>query len=310
MMNPCKRGPIVSLVLVGTILLLAGKFFLGDDDESFLNSVTAERDPSTRERNLRIVSYNLWCFHFGFRSMWGLDKRIKALAEGLKDFDIALIQEAYILNVGITLFPKCASLVVSEMTKRGFHYRTSLRDFLAPYVGNGGGIVIFSRFPFARLAAKQYDHYSFDFLQVRHYRGFVIGEYIINSQHLFVVNTHLDHIQAKTRTHQANELAEELKKIPPASHVIVGGDFNINNRSPILLGRSQEHIELLNSMNETGLQSVFPPGMETNFDGGCYDAIFKSSNVKIIRKQVLKLVTGSGDEVSDHYGLSIEIKIW
>ncbi|XP_068728070.1 sphingomyelinase C-like [Montipora capricornis] len=242
-MNPCKRGSIVSLALVGMILLLAGMFFLGDDDESFLNSVTAERDPTKRiERNLRIVSYNLWCFHFGFRSMWGLDKRIKALAEGLKDFDIAIIQEAYILNVGITLFPKCASLVVSEMTKRGFHYRTSLRDFLAPYIGNGAGIVIFSRFPFARLAAKQYHHYSFGFLQVRHYRGFVIGEYIINSQHIFVVNTHLDHIQAKTRTHQANELAEELKKIPPSSHVIVGGDFNINNRSPILLENSHSSL--------------------------------------------------------------------
>jgi len=62
-------------------------------------------------------------------------------------------------------------------------------------------------------------------------------------------------------------------------------------------------------MNEAGLRSVFPLRKETNIDGGNYDAIFTSSNVAVVRKKIIKLVTTSKELVSDHYGLAVEFKL-
>ena len=42
--------------------------------------------------------------------------------------------------MGIVVISKFASLAVTEMTKHGFNYRTSLGEFVAPYLRNGGGI--------------------------------------------------------------------------------------------------------------------------------------------------------------------------
>jgi len=55
---------------------------------------------------------------------------------------------------------------------------------------------------------------------------------------------------------------------------------------------------------------VFPLRKETNIDGGNYDAIFTSSNVAVVRKKIIKLVTTSKELVSDHYGIAIEFKLF
>ena len=258
-------------------------------------------------RNLRLISYNLWCDHFSPYSLCNVNERIQRLADGIKKFDIALIQEAYILNTGFAVISNCASLLVKAMEKREFHYRTSVADFLAPYVGKSG-IVIFSRIPLARTISRQFRSYSI--LQSAGYRGFVVGEYIVNSRHLYIVNTHLDPRQAKTRTLQAKELTTATKSFTKSSHLIVGGDFNIDNLYPTVSNSSKEYIELLKTMNEAGLRSVFPLRKETNIDGGNYDAIFTSSNVAVVRKKIIKLVTTSKELVSDHYGIAVEFKLF
>ncbi|KAJ7393808.1 hypothetical protein OS493_003472 [Desmophyllum pertusum] len=165
-------------------------------------------------KNIRLVSYNLWCDYLKPHSITSLNDRIEGLAEGIKDFDIALIQEAYIFKTGIAVFTKCASLLIAMMETRGFHYRTSIADFVAPYLGQSGGIVIFSRIPLARTTSRRYRNYSI--LQFYNYRGFVVGEYLFNSRHLYVVNTHLDPHGAATRTLQVKELAAELVPSTPS----------------------------------------------------------------------------------------------
>ena len=181
-------------------------------------------------QNLRLISYNVWCDHFSPHSLSNVNEPIQRLADGINKFDIALIQEAYIMNTGFAVISNCASLLVKAMEKLGFHYRTSVEDFLAPYVGKSGGIVILSRIPLARTISRQFRNYSI--LQSAGYRGFVVGEYIVNSRHLYIVNTHLDPRQAKTRTLQAKELTTATKNFTKYSHLIVGGDFNIDNLYP------------------------------------------------------------------------------
>ena len=104
-------------------------------------------------------------------------------------------------------------------------------------------------------------------------------------------------------TSQAKELAEEIKSLPPPAHVMFGGDFHIDNSGPNLGDSNEEYLELLNSMNQTSLRSVFPLPLETNFEGGSYDTVFKSFYVEIVKKQVINLVSASGEMGSDHYEL-------
>lgn len=104
----------------------------------------------------------MWCDVLRPHTFSNLQERIEVLAESFKDFDIVLIQEAYILKTGIAVITKFASLLIAVMGQRGFHCRTSIADFVAPYVGNSGGVVIFSRIPLARSVSKLY--YSFSVL--------------------------------------------------------------------------------------------------------------------------------------------------
>lgn len=116
------------------------------------------------------------------------------------------------------------------------------------------------------------------------YRDFVIGEYVINVRHRFAINTHLDHIQAKMKILQDKELVEEIKNLQPSAHVLVDGDFHIDNSGPNV-GPVEKSIWLLNSMNQTVLRSVSPlQAVETNVDSVTFNAIFKSFNVEIVKK--------------------------
>lgn len=101
--------------------------------------------------------------------------------------------------MGIVVVSKFASSVVTEITEHQFNYRTSLGEFVAPYFRNVGAIVTFSRAPLARTVSKQYYNASFDLLNFRQYRDLATGKYWINARHRFVINTHLDHIQAKMK---------------------------------------------------------------------------------------------------------------
>lgn len=305
---------LVKIVCVMLILLFASNVLnggLNKDQRPQFHHVTQEDNTTESSLNvkkyLQLVSYNLWCDLLKPHTVLDLDERIKSLAEGIKDFDIALIQEAYILNAGVLAVTKCASLLVAAMEKHGFHYRTSIADFLAPYVGKSGGIVIFSRIPLVRTASRLYHNYSI--VEFTDYRGFVVGEYFFNSQHLYVINTHLDPHGVKARILQAKELARAVQNLNSGSHVVVAGDFNIDNKYPTTSNGSEEYRELLQTMNQAGLQSAFPVRLPTNTDGGNYDAMFISSNVAVVNKQILKLVTKSEKLVSDHFGLAVELKL-
>lgn len=311
LVKPAFLGKIACAML---ILLFASNVLNGglSTNKSLLFHHVTQEDNKMEssldvKKNLQLVSYNLWCDFLKPHAVFDLSERIESLTEGIKDFDIALIQEAYILNVGVVVVSKCASLLIAAMEKHGFHYRTSIADFLAPYVGKSGGIVIFSRIPLVRTASRLYHNYSI--AQFTDYRGFVVGEYFFNSQHLYVINTHLDPHGVKARILQAKELAGAMKNLNSGSHVVVAGDFNIDNNYPTTSNSSEEYRELLWTMNQAGLQSVFPVRRPTNTDGGNYDAMFTSSNVAVVKKQILKLVTKSEKLVSDHFGLAVQLQL-
>lgn len=65
----------------------------------------------------------------------------------------------------------------------------------------------------------------------------------MNARHRFVINTHLDHIQAKMKILQDKELAEEIKNLQPPAHVMmVDGDFHIDTSGPSLGDSREEYL--------------------------------------------------------------------
>lgn len=304
------------LVCAVIVFLFASNIVTGglDDDSRFLfhqiiqdNVTRSQHRTFSEEAPLRLISYNLWCDFLKPHVMWDVSERIEGLAEGIKDFDVALIQEAYILNTGVAVVSKCASLMVKAMEKRGFHYRTSIADFLAPYVGQSGGIVIFSRIQLINATSTRYRHYSA--AQVADFRGFVIGEFLHKSQHLYIINTHLDPHGVDARVSQAKEIAEAVQNFKTGSHIVLAGDFNIDNHHPTVSDSSEEYKKLLETMRMAGLQSVFQVRMETSIEHGNFDAIFTSSNFEVVKKEIVKLRTKRNVLVSDHFGLAVELKL-
>ncbi|XP_078356707.1 uncharacterized protein LOC144641553 isoform X2 [Oculina patagonica] len=271
-----KRWRYAAIGCAVVMLVLASQFLrtgLSKDERRLFSQIT--QGPHTKEnqlgfnstKNVRLVSFNLWCDYFKPYAHSNINERMESLAEGIKDFDIALIQEAFIWKTGIAVFTKCALLLIAVMEKHGFLYRTSIADFVAPRVGKSGGIVIFSRIPLARTVSKLYRNYSISNLM--EYRGFVVGEFFFNSQHLYVVNTHLDPSGVQARALQVQELLTNLQNITDAnSHFVVAGDFNIDNNYPTTSNSSKEYKELLQAMRKAGVKPVFPVRMETNTDGG------------------------------------------
>ena len=300
---------------VMTFLFVSNIMTGGLDDETRLllhqiiqGNITKSKNRSfSEEKSLRLISHNLWCDFLKPHVMWDVSERIEGLAEGIKDFDVALIQEAYILNTGVAVVSKCASLLVKAMEKRGFHYRTSIADFSAPYFGQSGGIVIFSRIQLINTFSTRYRHYSVP--QVVDFRGFVIGEFLFQHQHLYVINTHLDPHGVDARVLQAKEIAEAVQNFNTGSHIVVAGDFNIDNHHATTSNRSEEYKKLLETMRVVGLQSVFQVRMETSIEHGNFDAIFTSSNVAVVKKEIIKLRTKRNSSVSDHFGLAVELKL-
>ena len=261
---------------------------------------------NSEKRNLKVLSFNLRCNFLQPFDLMTVQERIGSLAEGIKEVDIALIQEAYILNTGITIISKCARHLVAEMEKHGLAYRTALKDLIAPNFGNSAGVIICSRIPLLNASSSQFHHFSV--YQLADNRGFVIGKYTFNSKQLVVVNTHLDPHQVKSRVSQAKELATAVAHImTPDVHIIVGGDFNADNHYPTTSNTSEEYLQLLATMAEVGLESIFPSRMETNTDGGHYDVIFASANIAVVKKEIIKLYTTKGELVSDHFGLAVEL---
>ena len=303
--------PAFAVVVCAVMLLIASYVFNGGFDKNerlLFNHVTHENIKEGNStlnlaRNLRLVSYNLWC---QLINSHGVNERIDSLAEGIKDFDIALLQEAYVWNIGGAIVKQCATQLVVAMKKRGFHYRTSIVDFVPRYVGQSGGIVIFSRIPLVRTTSRQYNVSIFQYLV---YRGFVVGEFLFNSRHLYIINTHLNPTGVDARIMQAKNLAAATQDFSAGSHIVVAGDFNIDNDYPTTSNSSEEYKQLVTTMSEAGLQSVFPVRLKTNIDGGNYDAMFTSSNVAVVKKEIIKLVTKNNKLVSDHFGLAVELKL-
>lgn len=258
--------------------------------------------------HLTVVSYNMWCNYLVISKANYVD-RVKGLAKGLKylvDVDVVFLQEIFILRAGPLEFSRCATLVADTLAKKGFIHKTSFTSTVPYLFGQNSGVAIFSKIPFTNTSTEIFKHA--DTKESVNNKGFASAEIVINNKKITLFTAHTDAHNELIRTLQLKQLASAIKKHQD-THVIVGGDFNINPNNPPKSGNKLEYNNLLQTMNDVGLKTAFPECKKTYPDGGCYDYFFVSSDMTIAKSKLLNFLTYYGEKISDHYGLFIKVKL-
>ncbi|KAK3754921.1 hypothetical protein QZH41_007029 [Actinostola sp. cb2023] len=297
---------VAALVVALYIHLWFSKF---EDDYMELNDIIASQSDSDDRvvvrNHLTFVSYNMWCNYLA-NSKSNYVERFKGFANGVKDIDIVLVQEIFIFRVGPLEFSNCASQMVDAMMSQGFKYKTSLTDTV-PYVfGQTNGLSIFSKIPLKDVKSVVYK--DANPRERPNNKGFVFIRFLVNGKKIAVFNTHTDAHKEKVRALQMAQLTSVISE-HQSSHIIAGGDFNINPNNPPDDGNEEEYKNLLKTMSLVGLRAVFTEHEKTHLNGGNYDHFFVSSNVKIEERKVISLLTDQGEMVSDHFGLFMKISL-
>lgn len=274
------------------------------DDEDFKEDVNVN-EAHDKDR-LTFVTYNLWC-NYLVKSGANYVERFDGFAKGVKNYDIVMIQEAFVLRVGPIEFSNCAAHLADAMKLRGFKYRTSIAASVPFTFGQSNGIMIFSKIPFTGTKSVTFD--TANIVERVNNKGFVYTELKVKGNPMFIFNTHTDAHGEKYRTAQMTQLTSIIKKYPPTAYIIAGGDFNINPNNPPLDGNEEEYKKLVQMMSDVGLSPVFTERNKTHLNGGCYDHVFISSNMVVVQKKGINLLTDKGEMVSDHFGLFMEVKL-
>ena len=292
------------------ILALYIHLLLTKIDDEDVNDILAKEEANVNKGNekdkVTLVTYNLWCNYF-VKSGANYAARFNGFAKGVKDYDVVLVQEAFVLRAGPIEFSKCATHLVDAMESHGFKYRTSIAASIPYTFGQSNGIMIFSKLRLTGTKSVVFN--TANILERVNNKGFVYAELQVKGKPMFILNTHTDAHGEKYRAAQMKQLTSVIKNYPQTAYVIAGGDFNINPNKPPLDGNEEEYKKLIQLMSDAGLRPVFTDRSKTHLNGGCYDHVFISSNMEVMQKKVINLLTDKGEMVSDHFGLFMEVKL-
>ncbi|XP_032239045.2 uncharacterized protein LOC5513669 [Nematostella vectensis] len=302
---------ILKLLFALTLFLYVKFWFqLGSHSFGVLQSRTIkEYHPSDYGQNkatIKFVTYNMWC-NYLVSCKANYRERFEGLAAGVQEFDVVMVQEVFILQVGPVEFTGCASAMVEAMERHGFHYRTSFTDTVPHIFGQSNGIAIFSKIPFHYTKSVVFKDAAF--AERVNNKGFVFAEMKISGKQVFVFNTHTDAHKEEIRAAQMEQLRKTVLNLPKSAYFIVGGDFNINPNYPPLDGNEKEYLNLNEKMKKMRLVPVFTERNATHLNGGSYDYVFIDQKFKVQDHKVINLLTKNHGMVSDHYGLYIEIEL-
>lgn len=310
-MDQCWKNAFKYLTVV--VIALYIKLWFTKTDDNYYDEM-AKENYSDSEHNakritkeyLTVVTYNMWC-NYLIKGKPNYVDRFEGLANGVKNADIVFVQEIFILRVGPLEFSNCATAMVEVMRSKGFVYKTSITASVPYLLGQSSGVAIFSKIPLKTTTSEVFKHAGIK--ERVNNKGFVSAEFEINNSRVALFTIHTDAHVEDIRALQLKQLTSAVEK-HKNSFVIVGGDFNINpHNSPQLISNKEEYENLLKTMSSVGLKSAFPNCERTHEDGACYDYLFVSSNVKVLEKRVINLLTNKGEMVSDHFGLFMKIKL-
>eukprot|EP01084_Bolivina_argentea_P017820 33245_1 len=201
----------------------------------------------TEYKNIRILTQNLWV-HFLAPSPCKR-QRIKAfiqfLSETQNNYDILIIQEIFGLRFGAWIRCNDLEYLVCELYKLGYIYYTKPSGVL-PYIGQNGGIVLFSKYPLIYDDVFKFN--KSDEIMLRKGFAIAIAKIPISNNdndnnnndeyyHLCIGTCHCDPYRPNVILSQIKQFSKEIKsqydnhKTKLHLDIIVGGDFNTRNKT-------------------------------------------------------------------------------
>ena len=315
---------MVVCVVIASCLLMNKQI----NDRSLLAEVLLELDNAQTEedekntvlagsRTLKVLTQNIWC-HYLAKIGPNVESRLKTFIQGAQSYDIVLLQELFVHKMGFYDRTHLAKLAVKEFKLVGFKYHTSFYETAPNFYGQSSGVVIFSRLPITQTHHVAFKDVGEHFTN----KGFVLAEIRHNKRMVQVCSLHLDAFEPRFREKNMHQIGKYLRK-PVTQPVkskdmhrslgceIIGGDFNIRpvykKKYKNLAELKQEYPKLVKFLHP--LVDIFPKDTITVAKSGHLpDHMFVDPIYKVRSKKVEKFMTTSGQPVSDHYGLGVELE--
>lgn len=140
------------------------------------------------------------------------------------------------------------------------------------------------------------------------------GEFEVKStgQHLFVFNTHFDHVGETARAESAKLILKTIGEVAEDKPVILTGDFNVTPDDPpyqILISSFLKDAMHASKLPHTGAKFTYS-GFEVNAptDGNRIDYIFINDRVEVLKHATLTPIR-DGYFLSDHLPVVAEINL-
>ena len=281
------------------------------------NALTEENQKNTAlagSRTLKVLTQNIWC-HYIAPVGSNVDTRLKAFIQAARSYDIVLMQELFVLKMGFYDRTHLANLAVEEFKLVGFKYHTSFYKTAPMCFGQSSGVVIFSRLPITRAHHVVFSDVGEHFTN----KGFVWAEILHNKRTVNVCSLHMDAFEPTLRHKNLYQIDDYFRKpveskgtnaVSPCQ--IIGGDFNIRavlkKKYKNEAEMKQEYPRLVKFLKP--LVDVFPADTPTMPKSGHrLDYIFIDPSYKVKGKKVEKFKTSSGQPVSNHYALGVQLQL-
>lgn len=233
---------ISAIACLGVIAVIIFLYWgqLSSGHEAFIGGTCDDRGQSPS--SLKVVSYNiafgngLESERIGIKKIYEIKQNLDEIANFLKGFDIALLQEVDLASR--------RTHYIDEVTRiadhAGFDCYACVTNWVknfVPYpywpVSNQygkmkSGQCVLSRYPIintVRLPLPQRTDKPFWYTAFYFDRAVQVAEILVGDRKINVVNNHLEPFDIKNREAQGRELSKLIKRLSN-KNLIVGGDFN------------------------------------------------------------------------------------
>lgn len=250
---------------------------------------------------LNILQQNVACHWFSRYDPPTYINRLTAIAENIRlnQIDICNIQELYTFNLGLfsrKLFSRNTELSVftNALQLQGIQYQVPNHSFRNAF-GMDLGLRIFSRYPIKEYTLRPFVHQDQIKLPITTKKGFLDAEIEINGKLIGVINIHMAAKIQSVRNEQLIELINYITinsdKIFKREFTLIMGDFNMTMKSFM------------------DLQNLLPEGESTHhYLNRQIDNVFiKTKNPLLINIKIVDWKTSTGEDVSDHKGIVINL---
>jgi endonuclease/exonuclease/phosphatase family metal-dependent hydrolase len=258
---------------------------------------------------MKILTQNIWTPFIGSSDDIS---RIDEFTESVSDYDVLMIQEAFIFTMFFMRFWGRDIYLEEKLYEKGFNH--FLKGSRSMFFQNNG-LFIASKYPLELISEIKFkDHEDDEMFTKKGALIFKVKDPSFSTPPVFV-NTHLhcgsSHaLYMDIRKNQLKDINDELLKYDIKSDVVLAGDLNINAIEDES-NKQKEYFSLINAFGNIydplrhSSDITSPPDARLD-----YIILIKNDHLWLENTKTIK-ITGKynkfTDGISDHYGIETEL---